>query len=83
MAEAKTTLRGPLTPVIAVYNSDLSIDHTGTAANVHTVIDRGFVRGSSVLLANGAGHKNVAAMNREFAQTTDQSCFNRWLKEVE
>jgi len=30
-----------------------------------------------------AERKNVAAINREFAVTTDQSCLNRWLTEVE
>ena len=29
-----------------------------------------------------AGRKNVSAINREFADTTDQSCLNRWLTEV-
>ena len=28
-----------------------------------------------------AKRKNVSAINREFAQTTDQSCLNRWLTE--
>jgi hypothetical protein len=30
-----------------------------------------------------ADHKNVSAINRQFATTTDQSCLNRWLTEVE
>ncbi len=30
-----------------------------------------------------ANKKNVSAINREFAVTTDQSCLNRWLTEVE
>ena len=30
-----------------------------------------------------ANRKNVSAINREFAMTTDQSCLNRWLTEVE
>jgi len=30
-----------------------------------------------------AGRKNVSAINREFADTTDQSCLNRWLTEVD
>lgn len=30
-----------------------------------------------------AEHKNVSAINREFAETTDQSCLNRWLTEVD
>ena len=30
-----------------------------------------------------AEKKNVCAINREFAQTTDQSCLNRWLTAVE
>src|SRR4030042_864292 len=30
-----------------------------------------------------AHKKNVSAINREFAVTTDQSCLNRWLTEVE
>jgi hypothetical protein len=29
-----------------------------------------------------AGRKNVSAINREFADTTDQSCLNRWLTET-
>ena len=29
-----------------------------------------------------AGRKNVSAINREFVDTTDQSCLNRWLTEV-
>ena len=29
-----------------------------------------------------ATHKNVAAINREFAVTTDQSCLNRWITEA-
>jgi hypothetical protein len=30
-----------------------------------------------------AEHKNVSAINRQFARTTDQSCLNRWLTEVD
>jgi hypothetical protein len=30
-----------------------------------------------------ADHKTVSGINREFAVTTDQSCLNRWLTEVE
>jgi DDE superfamily endonuclease len=30
-----------------------------------------------------AEHKTVSGINREFALTTDQSCLNRWLTEVE
>jgi hypothetical protein len=30
-----------------------------------------------------ADHKNVSAINRQFAVTTDQSCLNRWLTEVD
>jgi hypothetical protein len=30
-----------------------------------------------------AGRKNVSAINREFVDTTDQSCLNRWLTEVD
>ena len=30
-----------------------------------------------------ANKKNVSAINREFADTTDQSCLNRWLTEVQ
>ncbi len=30
-----------------------------------------------------ANKKNVSAINREFAITTDQSCLNRWLTEVD
>ncbi len=30
-----------------------------------------------------ANHKNVSAINREFAVTTDQSCLNRWIAEAE
>lgn len=30
-----------------------------------------------------AGTKNVSAINREFAVTTDQSCLNRWLTRVD
>jgi len=30
-----------------------------------------------------AENKTVSGINREFALTTDQSCFNRWLTEVE
>ena len=30
-----------------------------------------------------AQKKNVSAINREFAITTDQSCLNRWLTEVQ
>ena len=30
-----------------------------------------------------AERKNVSGINREFAVTTDQSCLNRWLTEVE
>ena len=28
-----------------------------------------------------AEHKNISAINRQFADTTDQSCLNRWLVE--
>ena len=30
-----------------------------------------------------ADRKNVASINRQFAQTTDQSCLNRWLTEAD
>jgi hypothetical protein len=30
-----------------------------------------------------ASRKNVSAINREFVETTDQSCLNRWLTEVD
>ena len=30
-----------------------------------------------------AEKKNVAGSNAEFAQTTDQSCLNRWITEVD
>src|SRR2546421_10399900 len=30
-----------------------------------------------------AENKTASGINREFALTTDQSCFNRWLTEVE
>ena len=30
-----------------------------------------------------AYHKNVSAINREFAATTDQSCLNRWVTEAD
>ena len=30
-----------------------------------------------------ANKKNISAINREFTVTTDQSCFNRWLTEVD
>ena len=30
-----------------------------------------------------AENKTVSGINREFALTTDQSCLNRWLTEVE
>ena len=30
-----------------------------------------------------AGRKNVSAINREFVDTTDQSCLNRWLTEAD
>jgi hypothetical protein len=35
---------------------------------------------TGLLIAN---KKNVSAINREFAITTDQSCLNRWITEVE
>ena len=30
-----------------------------------------------------AEKKNVSGINAEFAQTTDQSCLNRWITEVD
>ena len=30
-----------------------------------------------------ADRKNVSSINRQFAKTTDQSCLNRWLTEVD
>jgi hypothetical protein len=30
-----------------------------------------------------AEHKTVSGINREFVQTTDQSCLNRWITEVD
>ena len=30
-----------------------------------------------------AEHKNVSQISRQFARTTDQSCLNRWLTEVD
>ena len=29
-----------------------------------------------------AEHKTISGINREFVQTTDQSCLNRWITEV-
>lgn len=53
--EVKQTLRGPMIPVITNLNDDFSIDEDAIRRNVDYVVERGFVTGSGVLLAVGAG----------------------------
>lgn len=52
---AKSTIRGPMIPVITHYRQDLSVDHDSIRVNVEQIIQRGVVTGSGVLLAAGAG----------------------------
>jgi dihydrodipicolinate synthase/N-acetylneuraminate lyase len=54
-AEVKATLRGPMVPILTHYKNDLSIDHAAIRENVGTIVGRGVVHGSGVLLAAGAG----------------------------
>ena len=54
-ADAKSTICGPLIPVITNYADDLSVDHDAIRENVNYVVDRGVRTGSGVLLAAGAG----------------------------
>jgi 4-hydroxy-tetrahydrodipicolinate synthase len=53
--EVKSTLRGPMIPVITNLKDDLAVDHDAIADNVRTIVARGIVRGRGVLLAVGAG----------------------------
>ena len=53
--EVKSTLRGPMIPVITNLKDDLSIDLDAITENVRTIVSRGIVRGRGVLLAVGAG----------------------------
>ena len=53
--EVKRTLCGPMIPVITNLKEDLSVDLEAIKFNVNYVVERGFVKGSGVLLAVGAG----------------------------
>jgi 4-hydroxy-tetrahydrodipicolinate synthase len=54
--EVKSSMRGPLAPVLTVYREqDLSLDLDAIQANVDQQIHRGMKTGSGVLLAAGAG----------------------------
>ena len=53
--EVKSTLRGPMIPVLTNLKDDLAIDHDAITENVRTIVSRGIVRGQGVLLAVGAG----------------------------
>jgi 4-hydroxy-tetrahydrodipicolinate synthase len=53
--EVKRTLCGPMIPVITNLKEDLSVDPEAIRFNVNYVVERGFVKGSGVLLAVGAG----------------------------
>ena len=53
--EVKNTLCGPMIPVITNLKEDLSVDLEAIKFNVNYVVEQGFVKGSGVLLAVGAG----------------------------
>ena len=53
--EVKRTLCGPMIPVITNLKEDLSVDLESIKFNVNYVVEQGFVKGSGVLLAVGAG----------------------------
>ncbi|MBC8236437.1 dihydrodipicolinate synthase family protein [bacterium] len=53
--EVKRTLCGPMIPVITNLKEDLSVDLEAIKFNINSVVERGFVKGSGVLLAVGAG----------------------------
>ena len=53
--EVKRTFCGPMIPVITNLKEDLSVDLEAIKFNVNYVVERGFVKGSGVLLAVGAG----------------------------
>ena len=55
IAQVKQLIRGPLAPVLTVYEEDLSLDLDAIQENVDRQIRRGVTRGRGVLLAAGAG----------------------------
>lgn len=54
-ADARSTICGPLIPVLTHYHEDLGVDHDAIRENVRYVVDRGIRTGSGALLAAGAG----------------------------
>ena len=53
--EAKLRWRGPVVPVLTIFNDDLSLDLDGLQANVRYLLDAGAQVGNTVLLVCGAG----------------------------
>jgi len=53
--EVKSTLCGPMIPVITNFKEDMSVDLEAIQYNVNYVVERGIVKGRGVLLAVGAG----------------------------
>lgn len=54
-ADARSTICGPLIPVLTHYRDDLGVDHDAIRENVRYVVERGIRTGSGALLAAGAG----------------------------
>lgn len=55
ISEVKKVMRGPLAPVLTVYEEDLCLDLGAIQENVNQQIDRGMTKGNAVLLAAGSG----------------------------
>ncbi|GAG30903.1 unnamed protein product, partial [marine sediment metagenome] len=53
--EAKHRWRGPVVPVLTIFNDDLSLDLAGLRGNIRYLLDAGARAGNIVLLVCGAG----------------------------
>jgi len=53
--EAKSRWKGPVVPVLTIFNEDLSLDLEGLRGNIRYLLDAGAQVGNMVLLVCGAG----------------------------
>ena len=53
--EAKRRWKGPVSPVLTIFNDDLSLDLDGLRTNIRFLLDAGARVGNTVLLVCGAG----------------------------
>ncbi len=53
--DAKRRWKGPVVPVLTIFNEDLSLDLEGLRANIRYLLDAGAHVGNIVLLVCGTG----------------------------